>query len=287
LLEILNMLERFDLRQFGQYSPTVLHLFASAAQLAYADRAEYLGDPAFTSIPTGLLISKSYATRRGVGIDSFKRTPSSAIQAGQTGEDVEHQTTHYCVIDSAGCAVSVTITLNELFGNKLVVEGAGFFLNDEMDDFALKPGAANVYGLTGGDANGVRPGKRMLSTMTPTIVLKDGRPFLLLGGRGGSRIATSVAQVLINVIDFGMGITDAVAAPRIHHQWAPDTLYYERGIPHDALVGLDSLGYKCELVESGIAEIQAIELDPVSNKLVGGPDQREGGVALEYPAPNP
>lgn len=281
LLEILNMLERFDLRSFGHNAPTAIHLFASAAQRAYADRAQYLGDPAYSRVPTATLISKPYASRRGAGIDTLIRTPSSEVLAGRVARRSPRQTTHYCVIDSTGMCVSVTITLNDLFGNKVVVDGAGFFLNDEMDDFVTRPGAPNIYGLTGGEANSIRPGKRMLSTMTPTIVLKKGKPFLLLGGRGGSRIATSVAQALINVVDYGMGIREAVSAPRVHHQWLPDTLYYEAGIPQFTIEGLRARGYTCEQAESGLAELEANQIDTLTGNPIGGPDPREGGIAIQ------
>lgn len=184
------------------------------------------------------------------------------------------QTTHYCVADGKGDVVSVTVTLNDLFGSKVVVEGAGFFLNDEMDDFVTAPGVPNLYGLTGGTANSIAPGKRMLSTMTPTIVLKDGRPFLAVGGRGGSRIATAVTQVILNVIDFGLGIQEAVDAPRVHHQWLPDVLYYEQGIVSGTVSSLERFGYQCK--PAAIGEIEALLIDPASGKIYGAPDPREG-----------
>ncbi len=274
LMEILNILERYDLGRYGQNTATSIHLFASAAQRAYADRSKYLGDPDFVSIPSSVLLSKEYAAQRSASIDTLRRTPSVSIRPGSAAGE-HHQTTHFCVIDSAGNSVSVTVTLNGLFGDGVVVRGAGFFLNNEMDDFVVKPGVPNVFGLTGGSANAIRPGKRMLSTMTPTIVLFHNRPFLILGGRGGSRIATSVAQVLMNVVDFRQEVSAAVNAPRIHHQWEPDILYFESGIPAGVIGSLKALGYTCELVEHGIARVEAIYIDPESGILHPGLDLRE------------
>jgi len=280
LLEILNILERFDLRRRGHNSPQSIHLFAAAAQRAYADRAEYLGDPEFVKIPTDVLVSKTYAAQRSASIDSLQRTPSSTIKAGGGVVKEGDHTTHYCVTDGDGNVVSVTVTLNELFGSKVVVDGAGFLLNDEMDDFVTAPGVPNLYGLTGGDANSIAPGKRMLSMMSPTIVLKDDKPLLALGARGGSRIATTVAQVISNVIDFRMGIQEAVDAPRVHHQWVPDVLCYEGGISSEAVEGLRALGYDCQ--QAGSAKVEALMIDPATMAIYGAPDPREGGVAIGY-----
>ncbi len=287
LLQMLNMLERFDLKSKGHNSSRTVHLFAAAAQRAYADRSEYLGDPDFVNVPVEWLTSKNYAWVRGGGIDSTKAVASSFIRAGipsnpeKSGE--RHETTHYCVADRFGNVVAVTTTLNGLYGCKLVVGGAGFLLNNEMDDFAAKPGVPNMFGLIGGEANAIAPNKRMLSSMTPTIVLKDGKPFLALGGRGGSRITTAVATIILNVIDFGMNVQDAVEMPRIHHQWLPDKIFYEsHSLSYDTMENLVRMGYALEHTSAHNARVQAIMFDQVNGFFLGGPDPREEGVAIGY-----
>lgn len=287
LLQMLNMLERFDLKSKGHNSSQSIHLFAAAAQRAYADRAEYLGDPDFVKVPTQWLTSKNYAWVRGGGIDSTRAVASSLIRAGVPSEIEEpgkrHETTHFCVADKFGNVVALTTTINDLYGGKVVVDGAGFFLNNEMDDFVVKPGVPNMYGLLGGDANAIAPNKRMLSSMTPTIVLKDGKPFLTVGGRGGSRISTAVATVILNVIDFGMNIQDAVDAPRVHYQWMPDKIFYEsHSISHDVMANLRKIGYTLEQSPVHNARVQAMMFDNSRGLLLGGPDPREEGVAIGY-----
>ncbi|HXX64642.1 MAG TPA: gamma-glutamyltransferase, partial [Bacteroidota bacterium] len=281
LLEILNILERFDLREMGWNSSRTLHTFASACQRAYADRSVYMGDPDFVSVPTEELISKEYAERRSSGVEKGKALRSFEIREGDVS-GANHQTTHYCVADRWGNVVSVTYTLNDLYGCKAVVEGAGFFLNDEMDDFTVKAGARNLFSLVGGVPNEIEPGKRMLSSMTPTIVLKENRPFLVLGARGGSRIPTTVAQIICNTIDFGMTVQEAVDAPRLHDQWVPDTLFYERfAIPKDVIDNMKSMGYSLSEVYS-TAHAQAIMIDSAGGYFLGGPDPRDDGVAIGY-----
>lgn len=283
LLQILNMLEQFDLKRLGHNSTRTIHLFASAAQRAFADRAEYLGDPDFVSIPLKVLVSKSYARKRAAEFDTIRATPSASIRPGLIESVHRGETTHYCVVDDSGNAVVVTTTLNDLYGCKAVVDGAGFFLNNEMDDFAIRPGVPNLYGLTGGDANAIVPEKRMLSSMTPTIVVRDGKPFLLVGARGGSRIPTAVANIMLNVIDFGMSIRDAVAAPRIHHQWLPDEIHYESGgLAAGVIAELKSMGWVVIDAHGSTGRAQAIMVDPVTGSFLGGPDHREHGVALGY-----
>lgn len=281
LLEILNILERFDLREMGWNSSRTLHTFAAACQRAYADRSAYLGDPDFVAVPTDELVSKEYAGRRAAGAETPKAARSADMHEGDvTGPD--HYTTHYCVADRFGNVVSVTYTLNDLYGCKTVVEGAGFFLNDEMDDFTVKAGARNMFSLVGGVPNEIEPGKRMLSSMTPTIIVKDSRPFLVLGARGGSRIPTTVAQIICNAIDFGMTVQEAVDAPRLHDQWIPDTLYYERfAISKDVIDNMKAMGYSLSEVYS-TAHAQAIMIDSAGGWLLGGPDPREEGVAIGY-----
>ena len=281
LLQILNSLERFDMRRMGWNSSGAVHRFAAACQRAFADRAQYLGDPDFVSIPVGNLISKRYAAGRIAGFDSIRAERSSRITSGDAPPS-DHQTTHYCVADRFGNVVSVTFTLNGLFGCKAVVEGAGFFLNNEMDDFTVKPGALDLYSLVGGVRNEIEPGKRMLSSMAPTIVMKGNRPFLALGARGGSRIPTSVAQIISNVIDFGMNVQEAVDAPRVHHQWIPDTLLYEkRGLATDVLRNLGSMGYVLREVDV-TARAQSLMMDSEGGWFLGGADPREEGFAIGY-----
>lgn len=283
LLQMLNMLERFDLRSKGHNSSQAVHLFAAAAQRAYADRSEFLGDPDFVKIPTKSLISKAFAKARGESIDSLRAVASTTIRPATNVELDQHQTTHYCVADGFGNVVAVTTTLNGLYGCKTVVDGAGFFLNNEMDDFSAKPGVPNMFGLIGAEANSIAPNKRMLSSMTPTIVLKDGKPIFSAGARGGSRITTAVANIIINVIDFGMNIRDAVESPRIHHQWLPDEILYEtNGLARDVMDNLRRMGYTLKHTPVFNARAEAIMIDPKTGMFLGGPDPREEGVAIGY-----
>jgi gamma-glutamyltranspeptidase/glutathione hydrolase len=245
LIELLNILENFDLKKYGFGSSYTIHYLVEAMKRVYADRAEYLGDPDFVQIPLDKLLSKEYAKELASEIDTFYATPSSRIirSVSPTSEGVH--TTHYSVVDRWGNVVAVTTTINSYFGSMVAVDGAGFFLNNEMDDFSAKPGAPNQFGLLGSKANSIQPGKRMLSSMTPTIVLKNGKPFLVLGSPGGSTIITSVLQVILNVVDFGMNIQEAVDSPRIHHQWYPDQIFFERrGLPRDVIENLERRGHK-------------------------------------------
>src|SRR5450755_29041 len=243
LVEILNILEGFPMREMKQGSAPSLHVMIEALKRAYADRARYLGDPAFVSAPIATLISKDYAARQRAGIDLDHATSwTDALSATPPREG--SNTTHFSVVDSQGNAVSNTYTLNFSYGVGLVAEGTGVLLNNELDDFAAKAGAPNAYGLLGGEANAPGPGKRPLSSMTPTIVLKDGQPFLITGSPGGSRIITAVLQVISNVIDRKLPIADAVAAPRIHDQWSPDEVVVEHGLKPDLVQGLEGFGHK-------------------------------------------
>ena len=283
LLQMLNVLEQFDLKSKGHNSSQTIHLFAAAAQRAYADRSEFLGDPDFVKIPLKALISKEYASARRKSIDTLHGVASTTLHPGTARELNHHQTTHFCVADKFGNVVSVTTTVNGLYGCKTVVDGAGFFLNNEMDDFAAKPGVPNMFGLMGGDANAIEPNKRMLSSMTPTIVLKGGKPLLTVGARGGSRITTAVATILLNVIDFGMNIQDAVDMPRIHHQWLPDKIFYEtNSVSQDVMHNLQHMGYALEHTRVHNARAEALMIDPVTGLFLGAPDPREEGVAIGY-----
>lgn len=228
LVQMLNMLEQFDLGSMGSGKPSTIHTMAEVERRAYADRAVHLGDMDFYPVPISRLIDKKYATQRIQDFEPHKRTPSSTIVAGElpTPEESE-ETTHLSAIDSDGNAVAYTTTLNSGYGNGIVVEGAGFLLNNEMDDFSSKPGVPNQFGLLGAEANAIEPRKRMLSSMTPTIVVKEDRPVLVTGSPGGSTIITTVLQIVVNVVDHGMSISDAVSQPRFHHQWMPDAITLE------------------------------------------------------------
>jgi gamma-glutamyltranspeptidase/glutathione hydrolase len=282
LIELLNILENFDLKKYGFGSSYTIHYLVEAMKRVYADRAEYLGDPDFVQIPLDKLLSKEYAKELASEIDTFYATPSSRIirSVSPTSEGVH--TTHYSVVDRWGNVVAVTTTINSYFGSMVVVDGAGFFLNNEMDDFSAKPGAPNQFGLLGSKANSIQPGKRMLSSMTPTIVLKNGKPFLVLGSPGGSTIITSVLQVILNVVDFGMNIQEVVDSPRIHHQWYPDQIFFERrGLPRDVIENLERRGHKLVERVGYQGEVQAILIDENGVKY-GAVDPRGYGLAMGY-----
>jgi gamma-glutamyltranspeptidase/glutathione hydrolase len=283
LLELLNLLEPYDVTEKGFSSSATIGLMAEAMKLAYADRAEFLGDPDYVAVPEERLISKEYAAHRRALLDTLRATPATSISHGSLPHEEGTETTHYCVVDQWGNAVSTTTTLNSWFGSMIVVEGAGFLLNNEMDDFSAKPGVPNQYGLFGGTANGVQPNKRMLSTMTPTIVAKDGKPFLVVGTPGGSTIITTVLQVILNVIDHNMNIQEAIDAPRIHHQWFPDTLYCEkRGLPADVVENLVHRGYNVTERQGYQGRAEGIMVDPVVGLLLGASDPRGYGMAAGY-----
>lgn len=244
LVEMLNMLEPYDLGAYGWGSTRTVHLMIEAMRRAYADRAEYLGDPDFTDVPDEVLTSKDYARERFADFDPDQATPSSAVGAGAWVEE-SLETTHFSVVDAQGNAVAMTTTLNRSYGNKIVVPGAGFLLNNEMDDFSSKPDTPNSYGLIGREANEIAPNKRMLSSMTPTIVTRGGEPVLVTGSPGGSTIINTVLQVVLNVLDHGMGIEQAVSAPRLHHQWMPDIVRFEIGaIAEAAVEELRAMGHQ-------------------------------------------
>lgn len=282
LIELLNILENFDLKKYGFASSHTIHYLVEAMKRVYADRAEYLGDPDFVEIPLDKLLSKEYAKEIASQIDTFYATPSSKIIRSVSPPKDGTHTTHYSVADKWGNVVSVTTTINSYFGSMVVVDGAGFFLNNEMDDFSAKPGVPNQFGLLGNKANSIQPGKRMLSSMTPTIVLKNAKPFLVLGSPGGSTIITSVLQVILNVIDFEMNIQEAVDAPRIHHQWYPDEIYYERrGLPFDVVENLKKRGHKLVERHGFQGEVQAILIDENGVKY-GSADPRGYGFAMGY-----
>ena len=244
LLQILNLLEPFPIKDLGHNTAQTIHLMAEAMKLAYADRSKFLGDPDFVTVPIRGLISKSYADSLRSYINPAIATPSSEIAPGNPQQFPEsHETTHFSVIDQYGNAVANTYTLNFGYGSGIVVPGTGILLNNEMDDFGAKPGVPNAYGLISGELNTIEPGKRMLSSMTPTIVMNDGKPFFATGSPGGSRIITATLQVIINVIDHGMNIAEATNAVRIHHQWLPDELRIEKGLSRDTIRLLEARGH--------------------------------------------
>jgi gamma-glutamyltranspeptidase/glutathione hydrolase len=249
IVQILNILEEFPISYLGHNSAETIHLMAEAMKLAYADRSEFLGDSDFVEVPVKGLTSKDYAEVLRKKIGAGRATPSATIKPNDPAPYESDQTTHFSVVDKDGNAVANTYTINFSYGTGLVAEGTGILLNNEMDDFSAKPGVPNAYGLIGGDANAVEPGKRPLSSMSPTIVLKDGKVFLVTGSPGGSRIITTVLQVIMNVIDHGMNVAEASHAPRIHHQWLPDELRIEEGLSPDTIRLLEAKGHTIRVQE--------------------------------------
>lgn len=275
--QILGLLEPFSFAPYTADSPDYIHLFVEAARLAFADRAEHLGDPAFWDIPQGLLDS-AYLARRRALIDQTRAVGSEAVRPGSPQRGESEQTTHYSICDADGNMVAVTYTLNTGYGSKLVVGGAGFLLNNEMDDFVAKPGVPNTYGLVGGEANRIEPGKRMLSSMTPTLILKEGKPYLAIGSPGGSKIITAVAQAIINFTRFDMGLADAVAQPRFHHQWLPDVLYYEQG-GYDITVVQDLIRRGHHVTDrEAYGDVQAVHVND-AGLMTAASDPRKRGTA--------
>ena len=276
LLETLNILEGFALPDMKQGSAPSLHVMIEAMKRAYADRARYLGDPGFISAPVAALMSKEYAAKQRASIDLDRATPwTDALSATPPPPPRESSnTTHFSIVDSSGNAVSNTYTLNFPYGVGLVADGTGVLLNNELDDFTAAPGASNAFGLVGFEANLPGPGKRPLSSMTPTIVLKDGRPVLVTGSPGGSRIISTVLQVVVNVLDYKMDVAVAVAAPRLHHQWLPDVVRVERGFADDVLGALRARGH--EVIEP-LGQTSANSIAVTPNGLLGAPDPRTRG----------
>ena len=273
LLEALNILEGLPMGDMKQGSAPSLHVMIEAMKRGYADRARYLGDPGFINAPIATLISKDYAARQRASIDLNRATPwTDALSATPPREG--SNTTHFSVVDGSGNAVSNTYTLNFSYGVGLVAEGTGVLLNNELDDFTAAPGAPNAFGLVGFEANLPGPGKRPLSSMSPTIVLKDGKPVLVTGSPGGSRIISTVLQVIVNVLDYGMDVAAAVAAPRLHHQWLPDEVRIERGFADETLAALSAKGHR--LVESS-GYSSANSIAATANGWLGAPDPRTRG----------
>ena len=294
LVEILNILEGYDLAKVGNRSAASIHLTAEAFRRAFYDRAEFLGDPDFAKIPVAQLIDKKYGAAWGDTIDLQHASASKDLKRPAIFSELEQvaavhpwsgrepeNTTHYSVIDSAGEAVAVTTTLNDSFGSHVTAEGLGFLLNNEMDDFSSKPGVPNMYGLIQGPANAIGPGKRPLSAMTPTIVLKDGKVFLILGSPGGPTIITTVANILIGVVDYGLDIQEAVNAPRYHHQWMPDAVMLEDRVSPDTMGLLKNRGHALQVHHSW-GDAECIMVDPKTGERLGASDSRNNGKAVGY-----
>ena len=282
LVQLLNMLETHDLATMGAENADTAHLMIEAERRAYADRAEHLGDPDFFQVPLAMLTDKAYATARLVDFARDKASPSAQVGAGARWPEESPETTHVSVLDAAGNCVAYTTTLNLSYGSKIVVTGAGFLLNNEMDDFSAKPGVPNSFGLVGREANAIAPGKRMLSSMTPTIVLKNKEPFLVTGSPGGSTIITTVLQVVVNVIDHRMDLAAAVSRPRFHHQWLPNRVIYEPGaLSASALETLSDRGH-VNLNAIGFSIGDANSAMRLGENLIGVADPRNAGAALAY-----
>ena len=283
LAEIANILEGYELSPLGFQSPQAIHLFVEAVRRGFADRNAYLGDPDFVQSPIERMISDDYAAERRASIDVESATPSVRVAPGLDAVKTGGHTTHYSIVDGAGNAVSVTTTINSGYGSKVTVTGGGFLLNNEMDNFAAKPGSANQYGLVQGEANAIAPGKRMLSSMSPSIVLDpDARLFLLTGTPGGPTIITTVFQTMSNVIDFGMDVTQAVAAPRVHHQHLPDVVRVDAdGLRPETIAALRAKGHSVEESDRRWGDAQMIMVMP-DGTLEGSSDPRGGGVPVGY-----
>jgi gamma-glutamyltranspeptidase/glutathione hydrolase len=295
LTEILNILEGYDLAKAGDRSAESIHLTTEAFRRAFFDRAEFLGDSDFAKIPVAQLIDKKYAAAWRMSIDPMQASVSKALKRPAIFSELEQyaalhpvttlrepeHTTHYSVVDDAGNAVAVTTTLNDTFGSKVTAGNLGFLLNDEMDDFTSKAGVPNTYGLIQGPANAIGPGKRPLSAMSPTIVLKDGKLFMVLGSPGGPTIISTVANILMGVVDYGLDIQEAVNAPRFHNQWLPDELDVEKRLSPDTIKSLSAKGYRVEVKDSW-GDGECIEIDPVSGERWGASDGRNNGKAVGY-----
>lgn len=290
LLEMLNILEAYDLQQMGWHSAQYVHTVVETMRRAFADRAQFLGDTDFVRVPVRALTSEAYAEERRKSIDPEKATPSREAGAGNPQPYESPETTHYTIVDTDGNVVSSTYTLNDSYGAGVTAVGTGVLLNNEMDDFTSKVGVPNDYGLIQGEANAIAPRKRPLSSMTPTIVMKDGKPWFAIGSPGGPTIINTVLHVILNVVDFGMDIQQAVDAPRFHHQWLPDEIYWEAfGINPDTRAALERKGHTFRALPgasrrspSDIGDAHGVLIDPATGMRMGASDPRLGGVAIGW-----
>ncbi len=287
LIEMLNMLEPYDIRSMGWHSSQQVHTLVEVMRRAYADRAAFLGDTDFVKVPAAGLMSREYAAKRRADIDPAHASRSADVAAGDPARYESPQTTHFTIVDESGMVIANTYTLNESYGSAATATGMGFLLNDEMDDFTSKPGVPNTYGLIQGEKNAIQPRKRPLSSMTPTIVTKDGKLFLALGSPGGSTIINSVLQVIVNIVDFDMNLQLAIDMPRFHHQWLPDKIAWE---PYEFAADVRSLLERMGHVFAdpgyadprGIGDMHAIMIDPKDGMRLGASDPRRGGQAVGY-----
>jgi gamma-glutamyltranspeptidase/glutathione hydrolase len=283
LMQLLNSVEKFPLKKWGHNKTATVHLLTEAERRVYADRAAWLGDPDFFEVPITQMIDKAYSDQRMTSFNSEHATPSSEIKEGQPLVAESQETTHLSVVDQYGNAVAVTTTLNDSYGSAVIVAGSGFFLNDEMDDFSIKPGEPNMYGVIGGEANKIQPQKRMLSSMTPTIVERGGKLFMVVGTPGGSTIITSVFQTILNVVEFDMHMQEAVSAHRIHSQWLPEVIFPEDGaLTRKDSIRLTKMGHVFDDgYWSGIGRVDAILVRP-DGTLEGGADPRGDDTAAGW-----
>ena len=280
LAQMLKMSGYENLENYQQNSTKAVQVMVEAERRAFADRAEYMGDPDFIQDKTTYLISDDYLKNRWKSFNFSKATPSSEVGKVINQPKESTETTHISVIDKDGNAAAVTTTLNGLYGSKVVVSGAGFFLNNEMDDFSIKPGVPNMFGAVGGEANAIQPNKRMLSSMTPTIVLKKGKPFMIVGTPGGTTIPTSVYQSIVNVIDFKLNTNMTVNSPKFHHQWLPETVSFEKNFPETTIKDLEKLGYKAERVNQ-LGRTEMILIDDNGNIHAVADGRGDDSVAIE------
>jgi gamma-glutamyltranspeptidase/glutathione hydrolase len=273
---MLKMIEKYPVKEMGFQTPKSVQLMIEAERRAYADRAEYMGDPDYFPVPVKTLLSDAYVTQRMSDYVADKAGSSSNVKAGIIKES--EQTTHLSIMDSEGNMVAVTTTLNGGYGSRTVVGGAGFLLNNEMDDFSAKPGVPNMYGAVGGEANAIAPGKRMLSSMTPTLLLKNNKPLLVVGTPGGTTIPTSVFQAIINVVDFGMSADEAINKPKFHHQWLPDEVAVEKDFDANTKKMLQQMGYK--ITERGsIGRTEAILINKTGKRETAADKRGDDSVA--------
>ena len=304
LIESLNILEGYDLAKLGNRSALAIHIIVEAFRRAFFDRAEFLGDPDFAKIPVAQLIDKKYGAAWRETIDPAHASPSKDLKRPAIFSELEqyalahppaaaphesHHTTHYSVVDAEGNVVAVTTTINDWFGSRVTADGLGFLLNDEMDDFAAKPGMPNGDGLVQGSANAIEPGKRPLSSMTPTIVVHDGKPVMVLGSPGSSKIISTVANVLMGVVDYGMNLQEAVNAPRFHNQWMPDVINVEKWFSPDTIKALQQMGYTVQIGQRDSDQVSAywsdsecIAIDERTGERLGASDVRSNGKAVGY-----